>query len=365
MSNPKKGANGLYTVTVTVEEDGKKVRKFFRGKTAAEAKKKMMAYQKKQEAGRTFGEVADAWEAYHWKRIKPGTQVSYRPALKRAADTFGKIPIRQIRPLDVQHSVTMMADDDYAHHSVVIYRSVLNQIFDYAVLHGDIEINPTLTVKIPKGLKSNRRECPEQDVLDTIDANVSHPHGLFPFFLRWTGLRRGELLALQWKDIDFEQHRISISKSVSYADGNKAQVTTPKTEAGVRPVIMVNRLVEQLKPLAGKPEEYVFGGAKPYTENEFNSRWRRYCIDVGLFKEKIVFRYDGRKKKNVPRTIKVPTLTPHQLRHAYATMCYELGIDPKDTQHQLGHSKLEVTMDTYTHASKRRELEVERKLNLA
>lgn len=365
MSNPKKGANGLYTVTVTVEEDGKKVRKFFRGKTAAEAKKKMMAYQTKQEIGRTFGEVADAWENSHWEDIKDGTKTSYRPALKRATEAFGDRPIREIKPLDVQRSIDRMGEQKYAHHTVEVYRSVLKQIFDYGVLHEDINENPTATAKLPKGLSATRRECPEQEVLDIIDANVDHPFGLFPFFLRWTGLRRGELLAIQGRDIDVQMHRVSISKSVSYAKGNKPIVTTPKTEASKRPVIMVNKLVEQLKPLKVKPKEYLFGGERPYTKNEFNSRWRRYCIDVGLYEEKVVFRYDGRKKKSVPRTIKVPTLTPHQLRHAYATMCYDLGVDPKDAQTQLGHKKLETTMDTYTHISKKRMLELEKKLNMA
>lgn len=365
MSKPKKNSKGLYTMTVTVEEDGKKVRKYFRGKTAAEAKQKMMAYQKKIDDGRTFKEVADAWEDHHWKDIKPGTQVSYRPALSRAKDAFGDMPIRDIKPLDVQRSINKMGEQKYAHHTVVIYKSALKQIFDYAVLHEDINENPTAAVKIPKGLSVSYRECPELAILEIIDENARHEYGLFPFALRWTGLRRGELLAIQWKDINFKTNRISITKSVSYADGNQPVITTPKTKAGVRDVIMVKRLADLMKPMAGKPNDYVFGGKKPYTENEFNSRWRRFCIDAGLCAEKIVFRYDGRKKKSVPRTIKVPTLTPHQLRHAYATMCYELGIEAKDTQVQLGHEKLETTMDTYTHASKRRMLEVERKLNMA
>lgn len=368
MSNPKKGAKGLYTLTVTVEEGGKKVRKYFRGKTMAEARRKMVAYQTdaadKAKTGRTFKEVAEEWKDSHWSEIKPGTQVSYRPALKRALEAFGGAPVRQITPLDVQRSIHQMAKQGYAQHSVEVYKSVIKQIFDHAVLKSDIDINPTVVVKVPKGLAKTQRTCPEDRALEIINENINHPFGLFPFMLRYTGLRRGELLALQWQDLDFKQHRISITKSVSYATGNKPIITSPKTEAGKRKIIMVNKIADALEPIKGKPEAYLFGGAAPLTDNMFQSRWRRYCLESGLWKWKEVTR-DGKDRKKVTVLIRVPAVTPHQLRHAYATMCFDLGIDPKDTQKQLGHRKLETTMDTYTHIREARDLEVERKLNQA
>ena len=72
---------------------------------------------------------------------------------------------------------------------------------------------------------------------------------------------------------------------------------------------------------------------------------------------------DGARK--VARLVKRPSVTPHQLRHAYATMCYELGVDAKDAQQLLGHSKVEVTLDTYTHIRQARRSAVADKLNKA
>ncbi len=70
-------------------------------------------------------------------------------------------------------------------------------------------------------------------------------------------------------------------------------------------------------------------------------------------------------RRNVTKLVKEPSVTPHQLRHAFATMCYEAGIAPKDAQQLLGHSKVEVTMDTYTHIRKNRRTDIADKLNKA
>lgn len=372
MSKLKKRPDGLYQVFVTVEEGGQRKRKAFYGHTQQEAKEKMMAWKEAQSAGRLFEVVAEEWQRKHWEEIADGTKTSYNPSYNRALAEFSGHTVKSITPMDLQRSVKAMANKGYAHHSVGIYLSVLTQIFDHAIFKQDITINPAAQVKIPKGLPSSTRECPDNDQLDIIRKSVNvQPFGLFPYMLLYTGFRRGELLALQWQDIDFGKRTISVTKSVTYAGtGNTPEIKEPKTDAGTRDVVLMDRLAAVLLPLRGKPEEYVFGGKEPLTMHVFTRRWRNYCIDVGLFEWKEVLREDKKaakagKKKKVTVLVKEPTITPHQLRHAYATMCYDLGIRAKDTQQLLGHSKLEVTMDTYTHISKKRKENVAALLNKA
>ena len=182
--------------------------------------------------------------------------------------------------------------------------------------------------------------------------------------LLYTGLRRGEILALQWSDVDFEKRTISVTKSVSFAaTGNQPEIKSTKTEAGEREVILLDRLALRLYARQGKPDEYIFGGSKPMTQSVFTRSWRNYCLDTGLWHWKEVTRQKGRKKETVQ--VKEPSVTPHQLRHAFATMCFEMGVAPKDAQQLLGHSKIEVTMDTYTHIRKNRRSEVAVMLNKA
>lgn len=372
MARLKKRANGLYQVSVTIEEGGKRKRKVFYGHTQQEAKLKMMAYKERQADGRLFEVVAEEWQDSHWSEIRAGTQNCYKPAYKRALKDFSGKPIRSIDPLDVKRAIDAMGKQGYAHHTVGIYLSVLTQIFNHAILMRDIALNPADKVKIPKGLMTTRRECPDDEKLGIIRQNIDvHSFGLFPYMLMYTGLRRGELLALQWKDVDFDDRTISVTKSVSYAaTGNTAEVTPTKTSAGERKVILLDRLAEKLLPLQGDPEEYIFGGKGPLTLHVFMRRWRNYCIDVGLFEWKEVLREDKKaakegKREMIPVLIKNPNITPHQLRHAFATMCFELGIDAKDAQHLLGHSSIDVTMDVYTHVRKKRFDDIAAKLNKA
>ena len=104
----------------------------------------------------------------------------------------------------------------------------------------------------------------------------------------------------------------------------------PKTEAGIREVPLLDCVYKVLK--RGRGDQLIF----PNTKNElirngnFNRLWDKYRAETGL------------------------TITPHQLRHAYATMLYDAGVDVKTAQYLLGHANIQTTMDIYTHLSKQR-----------
>lgn len=373
MAKLKKRANGLYQVSVMVDEGGERKRKVFYGHTQQEAKEKMMAYKEAKAAGRKLKEVAEEWKDEHWKEIRAGTQTCYNPAFKRAIDEFGDQHIKDITPLDVKKALKDMGKKGYAHHTVGIYLSVLTQIFQHAIVHKDITANPAEEIAVPKGLKTSPRDCPTDDQLDIIRDHVDdHPFGLFPYTLLYTGMRRGEALGLRWKNVDFGKRVIRVAEEASYAaTGNKAQIEPTKTEAGKREIILMDRLAAKLLPLRGAPDEYVFGGKEPLTLHVFQGKWRRYCIDVGLWEWEEVLRSSRKKdaktgeRSKITVMVKKPNVTPHQLRHAYATMCFELGIEAKDAQQLLGHSKIDVTLDTYTHIRKKRLSGVAAKLNMA
>ena len=360
----KRRSDGLYQISVVVEEHGRRKRKYFYGKTQQEAKRKMMAWKDNKSRGRSFADVANKWAERHREEVAAGTWTCYRPAVDRALDAFGDIPIRLITPVDIQRSIDRMAAQGYAHHSVTVYLSALRQIFRAAILDQDINDDPTIAIRIPKGLQTTRRECPSDDSLNIIRNNADAPFGMFAYMLLYTGLRRGELLALQWRDVDFGRQVIRVTKSVTYAEtGNKPVVKPPKTSAGIREVVMLDRLAQRLWVLRGTPTEYVFGGAAPLTQSVYRKMWNQYCLSVGLWEWEQTDRMGGARK--VAKLVKRPSVTPHQLRHAYATMCYELGVDAKDAQQLLGHSKVEVTLDTYTHIRQARRSAVADKLNKA
>ena len=316
--------------------------KYFYGKTQKEVKQKMVAWTKEQEKGKLFSSCLDAWWKDHEKMCAYNTIKTYNAPLNRLREQFGGREVNDITADEVNAYIRKLANRGYAQRTGVIEFACLNMIFDNAIVNGYASVNPCGPVKMPSGLPKEKREMPTEEQLEAVKNGVNAPFGLFAYMLLYTGMRKGELLALKWEDIDFEAGLIEVSKSVYYV-GNNPQIKTPKTEAGKRFIILLDALREVL-PEAGIG--YIFGGERPLKDYEFRVRWAEWSKSVGLHK-------DGFKAE----------ITPHQLRHAYATILYDAGVGDVDTMHMMGHSSINITRDVYTHIRKERLAQVAAKIN--
>ena len=221
--------------------------------------------------------------------------------------------------------------DSETYYTFVYYGlSVLNMIMNYAVINRYIEYNPVTSIRLPNNLPSKKRELPSTDILKNINLNYTG-FDLLPFFLLNTGCRKSEALAVRFEDIDFEEKTIRIHSHVIH-DGNKP-IYEPvlKTENAERLVLITDRLLEVLPK---KFDGFLFSmngdGKEPLTKCAFAKRWKSFC-----------------KRYNID-------VTAHQLRHAYATMLFEAGIEEKDAQYLMGHSDIYLTRQIYTHIRKER-----------
>lgn len=160
-------------------------------------------------------------------------------------------------------------------------------------------------------------------------------------FALLTGLRKQEILALQWNDIDFESDIISVTKAVEHI-GKRPSIKTTKTESGIREVPLLNMLKEKLFPLKASASSYIFSddnGKTPLSEHRFERLYKDYCRDTGI------------------------SCSSRQLRHSYATVAVEEDIAPKDLQNALGHADITTTMNVYASARKKSIQKVAEKLN--
>jgi integrase len=328
--------------------------------TIHEAKMKMLDYQAEMDRVKTFREIADTWKDEHFADIELGTQICYKKPFERVVEHFGDNLITDIDPVDIKIFLKHLADQDFGKQSVRVHRIVLKLIFDKAMFLKLINMNPADIVKIPKGLPSQRREIPSDNFIKIVENNKdSSQMGRLAYFLLYTGLRKGEALALQWKDIDFEKQEIQVYKTWE-TDSNQPNIKQKtKSAAGKRTVFLLDRVKDVLLPHKGHPDEFVFAGNNgAMTKTEFYKRWRRYCLDTGMYY------IDATKSKNVDEEAqKIHALTPHQLRHAYITMLYEAGIDTKAAMPLTGHATESVLKDIYTHIREKKESQIESKLN--
>ena len=312
--------------------------KAFYGRSEREINRKILEFKERQEAGRTFSEIADEWWEETYDDLASQSVSVYRPALRRAVEHFGDMSVSDILPRDVAAFYRQLARAGYAQKTVATHRIVLNQILSLAVVSGDAQYNPCASVPLPKGLKKTTRSAASAE--DEQKILRSSASWLFPVFALLSGLRKGEILALQWKDIDFEKNTISVTKSIEHV-GDRPNVKPPKTEAGNRLVPLLVELRDRLVAQRGAPSDFIFSddGKKPLTQRRFTTLYSHYCEETHI------------------------TCTPHQLRHSYATIAVESDVQPRELQGILGHTCANFTMEKYAHYRERSVANVAEKLN--
>lgn len=322
----KRRADGRLCKTITDERTGQRL--YFYGKTEREITKKILEHSEQASIGRTFSEVALEWWEDAQKRLARQSIKVYRPALHRAIEAFGNKYIKQIKPGDVSVFLFKLAKDELAQKTISNQKGVVNMIFDYAVLSNDRQDNPCTCVPLPKTApKAHRSPASPED-----EATVKNTHAvwIFPYIAIMTGMRKGEILALQWADIDFTENVIRVSKSVEY-QSDRPLIKEPKTAAGIREVPLLAPLRSVLLPMRGRPFNFIVSddGETPLTNRRYQTLWAQYQQITGV------------------------QCTAHQLRHSFATIAFECGVPVKSVQEILGHKQLSTTMDIYTEFRKK------------
>lgn len=285
-----------------------------------------------------FSNVADEWNTEYRKRI---SDINYRKntkaAYNRIIEYFDGYYIEDMTAPAINQFINSLALLKLGKKTVASHHSILNMIFKFAILHGYITYNVVQNIPLPPNLPQKRRELPSDRELEIVN---SHYEGFdfLPYFLLNTGLRMSEALALDIeKDIDFVNKTISVNKHLLH-DGNKPVIENKaKTEAGERSVILLDRVAEKISKKNGLL--FCNDDGTPYTKKQLQLRWAKYQSNYGV------------------------TLTAHQLRHGFATMLFEAGIDEKDAQELMGHADITTTRSIYTHIRNKRRDETAKKLN--
>ena len=340
MAKATKRADGRLVKTIIDPRTGK--RKYFYGDTMREINAKIMEFQTTDEEGRTFAEVADSWWSLTSDALAPNSVHTYDVARRRALEEFGELPIRELSTRSIQIYLAKFAKGKdgkpFSRKTVANQLMVISAICKHGVYEGDLDNNPAQSASLPKGLKTSKRTAApkSEEAIIKKSADV----WLFPYFILYTGLRKGEALALTGADIDLEDGMIHVRKSV-YFDSNRPVIKEPKTEAGYRSVPILPPLMAHLPKL--KRDEYLFPAPADPTSPMGHS----------------AFRHRIEKFHEITGT----TFEPHQLRHSYATILFECGIDAKTAQHLLGHAQISTTLDIYTDFRRQAQIEAVKKLS--
>lgn len=312
-----KNKKGLWTQQITI--DGQ--RRVLSAKSKKDLLIKLASVREDKVRHHTpLNKVADDWIRDIESRVTFNTMKGYNAAYKKIVTYWEDASMEDVTPQQVTSWLNTYSG--LAQKTIKNILLVFREIYDYAYVNYGVQNNPSLHLKAPKGKGKKERDFPSEEDIQIVNENIDKPFGLMAYMALYTGLRRGELCALQWKDIDFEKRTIRVSKSVYWTNDHVPHIKEPKTSAGIREVPLMDALYDILYPLKKRSSDYVFGLPHSY---QIDKGFARYQRETGL------------------------GVTLHGLRHGFASILYKNNVDIKTAAYVLGHAQSSTTLEIYTH----------------
>lgn len=357
------------------------------GKTRKEVERKLRDIQYEIDHGIyakpdriTVDEWYKTWlKEYRENIVRESTLVSYKHYYRHIGNHIGKMKLQAVRPEHLQKLLNQMRGDNYSIGYIGKVKALMNLLFRQAYLNGMIVLNPVERTFLPKDKKTesiHKRALTEQEQRWFLEyAQREKPFYADIFYLGFsTGMRIGEITALEWTDIDFKEMEIHINGTMINIAGMELHKGPAKTASSRRTVPMLPEIGKRLKkhkaeqvklrmklgdkwePLKGL-ENLVF------TSTVGKPLWRATVakfireIIVKMNEEEIAAAEAGHRE-----ALFMEYFSPHAMRHTFATRGLERGVPPKVVQNYLGHTDIDVTMNIYTHVTAELEREEIKKI---
>lgn len=369
-SNQKR-ADGRIAVQVFLGTvDGKRKYKTVYGKTQKEANEKadeLRARLKKGIAASGMQDKFSAWANLYISSKAVKISASQLDLIKSRLsfwiNAFGDLKIDIIRPIDIETPLSGLAVKNphtgkpTAKKTLKSYMQILNSVFEFAIDNRIIDYNPAARVELPTAKPATQRRALTAEEQQRI-IEFEHRGKPAMMLLMLSGLRRGEATALTWRDIDFDNSTISVTKSFDF---KQRKIKAPKN-GKARTVFVPKLLIDYLRDL---PHNSVFVLTSARGTMMTEMAWKRllesYLYDMNL--EYGAFTAPQKKfaPQKVPFVIRPFTL--HCLRHTFCSMMYNAGVDVLTAQQQMGHSDVKTTLEIYTHLSQEKKAADISKLN--
>ena len=300
-----------------------------------------------EECRMTLGEWMDKWlDEYMIFAIRESTLDSYRTMVKNQVKPFiGNKRLASLTTAEVQKFYNKIKKEGRVREHPVhgktladsMVRSVhmmLHEALDMAVKERLLAKNPTNGTTIPKCNYPEKKILGDNQLETFLEAIKGQEYrGDFFYVEVMTGLRRGEICGLKWQDIDFEESKLHVNRSVSVKRGGGLNIGETKTETGVRCIQLPPSVAELLK-------------------NRKQTAITEWVFPAFLNPEQPIHPQAAyRKLKVILKNAELPLIRFHDLRHTFATHATQGGVDPKTLAGILGHTNASFTLDTYTHVT--------------
>ncbi|MFC1993376.1 tyrosine-type recombinase/integrase [Chloroflexota bacterium] len=298
----------------------------------------------------TIGELLRQWlKEYAFMNTTDRTQESYTSIIERhLIPALGKVSLVDLQPQHIQSYYANKLNKGRADgkgglsaRSVVYHHRILSKALDYAVKMGLVVRNVAKVVEPPRTARVTMQTLSPEEVTRFLDAARETEYYVYFATLLYSGLRRGELLALRWRNLDLESGTLTVVETAYRLGNGEYRIKEPKTQQSRRTVTLPSSLVELFKVyqadqvllrvqlgISLNVDDFVFirPDGSPINPNAVTLAFRRIIKRAGL------------------RSIRI-----HDLRHTHATLMLKAGVHPKVVSERLGHANIGITLDIYSH----------------
>lgn len=353
------------------DSNGKLIRKYFYGKNEKEAKKKLEEYKININNGLVIDKNLYIYPIMHeWlfemirNKIKPSTFDRYEDMFRNYIKSapFAYKLIKDLQAMDIQKYYNDLYKNGKSHSRIERVNKLLKQFLIYCVNEGYILRNPCLKVSIPGSSDVVKKEVitfTEEELNKILNSDEKYLIKSLAIVAFSTGMRIGEILGLSENDIDFENKEIRIKRIVSsytLIEGDTRKkvnvLQSPKTRDSIRTIPLPSSIVPVLNLAKTEKSKNKLKAGTSYNK-EYEDLY--FLTENGnlIYQANLV-----RSWQSFLKHLDIPYKKFHSLRHTYATMQFEARIPLKTVSKLLGHSKIDITADTYTHVLKKEEQKV-------
>jgi integrase len=300
----------------------------------------------------TMSEYLEQWlRDYCVPNLAPRTTEGYQYIVRtHLIPTLGQIPLMQLKPEHLQqmyyNKLTSGRSDGkggLSNRSVRYCHVTLHKALQNALKMGMIMRNPADAVEPPKVHRREMQTMNESDIHLFLEMARSTQYYTIFYVLIFTGLRRSEILALRWSDVDLLLCQLSVNRTIHQLHNGQIIFGEAKTQKSRRLIALSPSTVAVLK------------------EHRETQEGQRRSIGLSLLDDDLIFCQENGKPllpdsithawMRLARSIGLKGIRLHDARHTHASLMLKQGIHPKIVQERLGHSSIQVTLDTYSHVA--------------
>lgn len=350
----RKHKDGKVTYQVVLERgfdsSGKRLRDYHSFPTKKEAQRFLTEKQHEMNTNTyiepsklTVEQALDEWFATSVEpKLKPNTQRGYQVNIAHINKHLGHLTLQKLTPVQIQNFYNELESDGFSPRSIQYIHTNLKTALKYFCKMQVIPKNPAEFATVPRQRKPKNDFYTEEEAKELLEKVKDSDIYLEILLAVGMGLRRGEVLALTWKDVDFRTSTLSVNKNLTRINGVN-QVSSTKTASGERtlkiPSFVLNALFERRQKQWN--DRKALCGA--YKENNLVC-----CTSDGEYRNCSTFTV---KFSNLLKKVGMRHIRFHDLRHTNATLMMQYNVPIKVMSENLGHANTGVTMDTYSHVT--------------